>query len=303
MKKKLVTFFIFVLFLSTTAAQHVIGYRIYIPTSCNEQDTKIEISSGAAFEGKEFEFPSVKLPDPYKKLQDYVNVFEGAILGLPEGSLDEDVTLKIDLTDVECAPEFPNLKKAFMLTIKVVGSKTGIHDPFSYYYFKNNKKAFLKIKAENVKTLLKKLNMKFEDLLAWFISQGLDPDTTGIEIVPTTDYLYIYLKHFSKIMFGVPDGVTEVNGNNMEFKYNLAQNYPNPFNPTTKISYSLAKPGFTKLAIYNSIGTEVKTLVTKYETAGNHNISFDASGLPSGIYFYTLTSGNFKSTKKMILLK
>lgn len=303
MNKTLFTFFISFLFLSTIAAQHVIGYRIYIPSSCDGESPKIEIASGAGFEGQEFQFPAVELPDPYKGYQDYINVFAGASIGLPEGSLSENVTLKIDLTNIECGPDYSNLKEAFMLTIRVIGSNTGVHDPFSYYQFNEGKKAYLKIDANNVKTLLKKLNMKFEELIAWYATQGLDPDLTGIEIVPTSDYLYIYLNHFSKIMFGVPESVTDLEKNNLNFTYNLAQNYPNPFNPTTKLSYSLEKPGFTNLTIYNSIGAKVKTLVNQLEPAGNYNIKFDASKLPSGIYFYSLTSGNFKSTKKMILLK
>jgi hypothetical protein len=304
MKKAIFTFFISFLFLSAITAQHVIGYRIYIPSSCDGDDTKIELASGAGFEGQEFQFPTVKLPEPYEKYQDYINVFAGASIGMPEGSLTENVTLKIDLTAIECGPDYENLKEAFMLTIKVIGSSSGVHDPFSYYYFNEGKKAYLKIDANNVKVLLNKLNMKFEELLAWYATQGLDPDMTGIEIVPTSDYLYIYLKHFSKIMVGVPNNVTGLDEKtNLPLEYKLEQNYPNPFNPTTTLSYSLAKTGYTKLSIYNSIGMEVETLVSTREPAGNYNINFDASRLPSGIYFYTLTSGSFKSTKKMILLK
>ncbi len=304
MKKTLFTFFISFLFLSSIAAQHVIGYRIYIPSSCDGENTKIEIASGAGFEGQEFQFPAVKLPDPYKEYQDYIDVFADASIGLPNGSLSEDVTLKIDLTPIQCAQDYANLKEAFMLTIKVIGSNSGVHDPFSYYYFNEGKKAYLKLNIENVKTILKKLNMKFEELIAWFASEGLEPDKIGIEIVPSSDYLYVYLKHFSKIMFGVPENITATEQkDNLQYDYSLAQNYPNPFNPTTTLSYSLAKTGYTKLAVYNSIGIEIITLVAQRETAGQHTISFDASKLPSGIYFYSLTSGNFKSTKKMILLK
>jgi hypothetical protein len=100
-----------------------------------------------------------------------------------------------------------------------------------------------------------------------------------------------------------------------EFK--LEQNYPNPFNPTTTIQFSIppSKGGrgddnggttlqsVTKLVIYNSLGREVKTLVNEKLQAGNYKIAFNASALPSGIYFYTLTKGTFKASKNMVLIK
>ncbi|NWG29452.1 MAG: T9SS type A sorting domain-containing protein [Ignavibacteriaceae bacterium] len=85
--------------------------------------------------------------------------------------------------------------------------------------------------------------------------------------------------------------------------YKLQQNYPNPFNPTTSISFSIPKNGFVTLKVYDILGKEVAELVNEIKEAGNYSVTFNASELPSGIYFYTLTSGNFTATKKLILLK
>ncbi len=85
--------------------------------------------------------------------------------------------------------------------------------------------------------------------------------------------------------------------------YYLAQNYPNPFNPTTKIKFSLKENNLTKLTIYNILGQKVVTLVNDFLTKGNHSYNFNASHLPSGIYFYRLESGNFVDNKKMLLVK
>ena len=85
--------------------------------------------------------------------------------------------------------------------------------------------------------------------------------------------------------------------------YHLNQNYPNPFNPTTIISYSLPKGGLVSVKIYNILGQEVRTLVSQYQSTGNHQVTFDAHSLPSGIYFYRIHSGNFSMVKKMVLLK
>jgi hypothetical protein len=83
----------------------------------------------------------------------------------------------------------------------------------------------------------------------------------------------------------------------------LYQNYPNPFNPSTTISYSLAKSGFTDLKIYNLLGKEVAVLVNEYQAAGNHQVKWHAEGLASGIYFYKLRSAGFSETRKLLLQK
>ena len=83
----------------------------------------------------------------------------------------------------------------------------------------------------------------------------------------------------------------------------LHQNYPNPFNPSTTISYDLPVRAKVKLVIYNLLGQEVATLVNGEQEPGRYNVKFDASGLPSGIYFYRLDAGKFVDVKKMILVK
>jgi photosystem II stability/assembly factor-like uncharacterized protein len=92
-------------------------------------------------------------------------------------------------------------------------------------------------------------------------------------------------------------------GESIPKEYGIKQNYPNPFNPTTSIRYSIPKEGLVTLKVYNIIGEEVATLVDEVKQADNYNVSFDASSLSSGIYFYRLQAGNFVETKKMVLLK
>ena len=86
-------------------------------------------------------------------------------------------------------------------------------------------------------------------------------------------------------------------------KYELSQNFPNPFNPSTKISFQIPGQYFVSLKIYNMLGEEVATLVNEKKTPGKYNVDFNASALPSGVYFYKLSAGNFIQTKKMMLLK
>jgi len=86
-------------------------------------------------------------------------------------------------------------------------------------------------------------------------------------------------------------------------EFSLSQNYPNPFNPITTIKYSIPLDGFVKLIVFNAIGEKVTTLVNEFRETGNYDVEFNATQLTSGIYFHTLISGNFRETKKMILLK
>jgi hypothetical protein len=85
--------------------------------------------------------------------------------------------------------------------------------------------------------------------------------------------------------------------------YALEQNYPNPFNPSTLIRYSIPQDGMVNLAVYSLLGEKIATLVNEVQKAGRHEISFDASLLASGIYFYRIEAGSFTSVKKMLLLK
>jgi hypothetical protein len=104
-------------------------------------------------------------------------------------------------------------------------------------------------------------------------------------------------------------GVSSINSS-VPDKFSLSQNYPNPFNPTTNIRYSIPENGkwkmengITTLKVYNLLGKEVATLVNEKKSPGLYDVTFDASKLPSGVYFYKLTSDNYSEAKNMVLLK
>jgi hypothetical protein len=87
-------------------------------------------------------------------------------------------------------------------------------------------------------------------------------------------------------------------------KFNLCQNYPNPFNPSTKIIFSLEVSSTITLKIYNILGDEISTIINRQPfTPGSYNVTVNMNGYPTGVYFYRITSANFNSTKKMILIK
>ncbi len=85
--------------------------------------------------------------------------------------------------------------------------------------------------------------------------------------------------------------------------YRLEQNYPNPFNPTTRIEYTIPHGGQVSLQIFNMLGQKVADLVNEYQRSGKYNIVWNASDVPSGVYFYRIQSGVFNQTKKMLLVK
>ncbi len=106
-------------------------------------------------------------------------------------------------------------------------------------------------------------------------------------------------------VLGAPAVVTEIIEENTinPDEYTLYQSYPNPFNPTTNIKYSIPKKDKTTIKVFDILGREVVTLVNENQNAGTYIVPFDGSNFASGVYFYSIRSGSFIETKKMILLK
>lgn len=133
-----------------------------------------------------------------------------------------------------------------------------------------------------------------------------EPDTCGIlfRIIGTTSDFDFHVGSYFLL-----DDVEFLNTTNIEekqlrpYKFELMQNYPNPFNATTKILYKIPVQGFVTIKVYDMLGKEITVLVNEEKPAGTHSINFDASGLTSGSYVYTLYYNNFLQSKKMLLIK
>jgi hypothetical protein len=101
------------------------------------------------------------------------------------------------------------------------------------------------------------------------------------------------------------------NSNDTPRHFSLRQNYPNPFNPGTTIAYSIPRPSFVTVTVYDLLGRVVATLVNGERTAGTYSTRWDANGISSGVYFYTLRAhpedgerdGAFVQTRKLILVR
>ena len=104
--------------------------------------------------------------------------------------------------------------------------------------------------------------------------------------------------HATSTITGIEDWT-----NRTPTEFTLFQNYPNPFNPSTSITYGIPESSNVQLVVYNMLGQKVAVLVDQHQSAGYHHVTFEASGLNSGIYIYQIRAGNFVDSKKIMLLK
>lgn len=175
--------------------------------------------------------------------------------------------------------------------------------------------------STNISTAFDYATMKYntDGDLSWIINYT-NSDFSGSSDEPFAMFVdasgIVYVTGMSALDYAaikyVPIPVSVENSpRNIPNQFALEQNYPNPFNPTTKIKYTIPSVGtslmkflqFVQLKVYDVIGNEVATLVNEEKPAGSYEVTFDASQLSSGIYFYTLKAGSFTETKKMALMK
>jgi Secretion system C-terminal sorting domain len=184
-----------------------------------------------------------------------------------------------------------------------------------------------RLQDETIQTVLGSYNCK-KFLQQWKIIYYIVPPIIGIDLFTTNDTIWIApgnwivqdiipANNVDLSLLGLPaitiygletkltDEIVSVieNEETIPSAFSLEQNYPNPFNPTTNIGFRIADRGFVSLKVFDVLGNEIATLVNEEKSAGRYEIEFNASSLPSGIYFYKLTAGSFIETKKMLLLK
>lgn len=136
------------------------------------------------------------------------------------------------------------------------------------------------------------VNVTVGDSTAFWVAISVGDDET--EMLANMD--------LAKQKYGLITSVKTVN-DLIPSGYILEQNYPNPFNPETSINFSLPQREFVSLIVCNSLGQEVAVPLSKELEAGNYNLKFNGSELTSGVYIYSLKTGNFVQAKKMILMK
>jgi ligand-binding sensor domain-containing protein len=135
---------------------------------------------------------------------------------------------------------------------------------------------------------------------------GLDPFTEVTSLAVSDSTLFVgaagkgvWRRPLSELVTSLDETATT----DMPTEYLLHQNYPNPFNPSTTIEFSLPHAGYVTLKVYNVLGEEVAGLIAGDHTAGTFKATWDASDMPSGVYFYRLMAGDYVQTKKAVLMK
>ena len=171
-------------------------------------------------------------------------------------------------------------------------------DPVTDYGWINNTPEDQRDLTSTGKFTLRK-NEPMDIIVAYTVGRGTDAlnsITVAREIV---QYIHEeYERNFSTIV-----GVEEEDKEELPSSFTLYQNYPNPFNPTTSIEYQVASIGKISLKVYDILGREIATLLNEVKHPGNYEVTFNASELPSGVYFYRLNAGEFSESRKMLLIK
>jgi len=137
----------------------------------------------------------------------------------------------------------------------------------------------------------------------WPLPENLAYSNTSLQSGGTDGYAIGDLNWFPAQKALWLTGVEQEPGASLPAEYELSQNYPNPFNPTTKIKFSVPQSGNYSLKVFNLLGQEVAQLHNGQLSAGKYDVTFNASKLSSGIYFYSLIGNNVNITKKMMLIK
>lgn len=141
-----------------------------------------------------------------------------------------------------------------------------------------------------------------EEILYTFLTRTGEEVSVSLVGTNQQDNGYVFVEG---IMWndGKVTGVEDENSETVAEEFRLKQNYPNPFNPSTVIEYSVPENSFVELKVYDIIGNEIATLVSEEKGRGTYKAQFNANGLASGTYIYSLRTNNFVATKKMILMK
>lgn len=134
-----------------------------------------------------------------------------------------------------------------------------------------------------------------------FASGIVVSDTDRIFVTGAANFSGIGVAYYT-LRYSKSVGIEPISGN-VPTNFSLLQNYPNPFNPSTTIRFDISKASFVTVSVFDVTGRELEVLASENVKAGEYRVTWDASKYSSGIYFYTLTAGDFRQTKKMILIK
>jgi len=274
---------------------------IQVPHPAPHKDIK---DMGTIEEGQAWKIGGLKPP---------MHIYNGGMIYFPIGSLDEDVTIRINIPE-----DFATVNKDKDTTVSFVKSEFVSAIEFNVYvddslqepyYFNNDLIVGLVYK----RGLLDQLGLDPNSLRLRYANQDGDSIQTTSEGLgkPTRDLyknrIFSSVEHFSTLVIegeSQTTGLAEGNSSSTEANdFKLKQNYPNPFNPTTNIEFRMPSSQNVQLTIYNVLGQKVATLLQNNMSAGTHTVKWNAGNLPSGIYLIRLKAGKYNSVQKAVLTK
>ncbi|MFC1490103.1 Ig-like domain-containing protein [Candidatus Latescibacterota bacterium] len=271
-----------------------------------------ELGSGPAVKvgnGKEQEGDTLKVTG----LGSPFNFLNGMQLYVPEGSLNEDITITVKLPKVgkikvsatnplDSEVEYPDSIMAG-LSFEVSVNDSVIHP----YYFETP----LEVTIPYRQALLDKLGITAEDIGMYFMTDDGELVADGITDIVLDEQNKLItgkVEHFSDVVLAQkPASPTSVS-ENISDGFSLMANYPNPFNPTTTISFNTAELSNVNVTIYNMLGQHVKTLMNEIKPAGMYSVIWNGknesgASVTSGMYLYRFEAGRYIETRKLLLMK
>ncbi len=302
------------LFFSDTFAQHKIDFvfkvRYKKTLSYGYIWMTTTVDSGSFNEGQGYIVPPYTMPSEAAILQPAYDAIVGSVFKIDGGALNDDLFIDIilDSLDLNTGEYFQVFGDTLFIDLKIDVYVNGQLYPGHYFMNSGKYISYAIPKTTAFMNFINGIGMLATDLgFAYIGPQGWIPQ--GIITENTADTIKFKAVHLSKFGGGRGHITTSTEGAGLENlhgipnKYALEQNYPNPFNPTTVIKYSIPKASNVELKVYNVLGSQVATLVSQHQNAGNYKVTFNATNLSSGIYFYSLKANNTLITKKMMLVK
>ncbi len=295
-------------FVNAQSSENNIGLRIFV--NCTGEGAAL-VYQDTLHEGEVYTVKQKTLPAKFQNAQELYDALVGSEFYFESGSLHEDIDVDFIIYDIDCSsgtyllgPDSVSFFFHADFEVRVNGQYvTG------NYNFDNSKHAIFKMyKTAAFHNFFDKTNIDPQALLSYVYKTATGGySTDGITTIDNASSVTAEMSHFSEVG-GIPSSVlTGLSSNdrlnNIPSSFELKQNYPNPFNPSTLIQYGLPERSFVEISVYNILGNKIASLVNSTQDAGMHSIRFDGSRLPSGIYIYSLKTGNGIIARKMLLIK
>ena len=303
--------------LDAQTIRYDIGIKIKVKYFTNVGVFSTTVTKSDFKEGNDFVIPGFGFFGPQLNLGPAYGIIEGGTLKIDEEALNDDLYLEVILDSLDLnSGRYPLVfnEKLFLklrIDVYVLPDSTLVKEP---YYFREGKffTACFPKTDEFISYVEDDLQLDSDSIKFAFI----EPEGFSTKGITTflrkgrdgkPDSICFSAVHLSKFGGGrgnfITTGLGEDRDLQLPAEFELLQNFPNPFNPSTSIKYHIPESDFISLRIYDILGNQVSVLVDKYQSAGTHEILFDASALNSGVYFYHLRSSRYNAVKKMVILK